>query len=166
MAVNDLVVDVRGQIENIMVSVDGLGEGYNDWEPDLRVDPRLRDCLVKAVQLIRTNPDFGQRFRLPVSSCYRPFLSSLEGHWKRDASDPRGHWSGLAIDIGYRNVLPEGLWRYFEKCMEQAGLKRIHYVKYGEWWHFSDYGTPWKKWRPANQTARLRGEICRQLGII
>lgn len=162
---NEIISEVRDRAEKQFVSIADIARGYGDWEPDLRVDPRLREKLAKLVALCRER--WGGDFVLPISSCYRPFLLYEKGHWLRDASDPRGHWSGLAIDIGYRNVL--GCyedWRFFVKAAKQAGLYRIHLKKYGEWWHFSDWGAPWKRWRPTNDIAKLRGEVCKQIGIL
>ncbi len=152
-------------IETDLVSIADIGAGYNDWEPDLRVDPRLRERLLILSKLCRGR--WGQDFMLPVSSCYRPFLWKEKGHWIGDATDPRGHWSGLAIDMGYRNVLKTYEdWKAFVKFSKKAGLKRIHLRKLGEWWHFSDYGIKYKKWRPVKWIAKLRFKICRKKGIL
>ena len=161
---------IRHDIENVLVSISDIAESYGRWKPDLRVDPRLRERLVKAVELMRADPDFGPGFMLPVSSCYRQFLYFIKGHWWRDARDPRGHYTGLAIDIGYRNVLPERLWFKFEGYMRQVGLHPMHLIAHGEWWHFSRYGkyipNGLSKWRPAEAVQKLRGQVCRALGIL
>jgi len=166
------IKNVREGIESILVSISDIAKTYGRWEPDLRVDPRLRDMLIKLVELCRADPDFGLDFMLPVSSCYRPFHPMGYVYDKKDASDPRGHWTGLAIDIGYRNVLPEHLCAKFVKYAKQAGLRAIHKKRYGEWWHFSRLGKyvannrKLSKWRPAAEVAKLRGKVCRASGII
>jgi hypothetical protein len=170
VSIREDVKQVRVGIEAILVPIDDIAEGYGKWKPDLRVDPRLRDRLVKAAGLIRADADFGADFKLPVSSCYRPFKPNGYDYDIKDATDPRGHWSGLAIDIGYRNVLPERLHKRFVRQMKKAGLFRIHLAGYGEWWHFSRYGkyipSGISKWRPAKNAAKLRGRVCRASGIM
>ncbi|MCP4231254.1 MAG: hypothetical protein GY771_14050 [bacterium] len=164
--VNMQINYVREKVEENTVSIADAAGGYGDWEPDLRVDPRLGERLVKAVELMRADPDFGPGFMLPVSSCYRPLLGDEKGYTIRDARDPRGHWSGLAIDVGYRNVLPEHLWKKFIKYFKQAGLYRIHLQRYKEWWHFSRWGVPYKEWRAERTVHNARGRACRTMGVL
>jgi len=164
------IAEVRRMVEENLVSIADIAEGYGKWQPDLRVDPRLREKLVKLVELCRADPDFGPGFMLPVSSCYRPFNPQGYAYERKDARDPRGHWATLAADIGYQNVLPQWLWSRFVKYARQAGLRTIHKRKYGEWWHFSRSGkyvpNGLSKWRPADDVAKLRGKVCRALGLL
>lgn len=153
-------------VEPILVSIDDIAKSYGKWQPDLRVDPRLRKRLVKLVELCRADPGFGDKFILPVSSCYRPFLQATLDYIIRDATDPRGHWAGLAIDIGYQIKLSRDLWDKFVEYARKAGLIRIHLKRHGEHWHFSGYGIAYQSWRPARAVAKLRWKVCKALGIL
>ena len=169
MSFKEKELEIRNLIEGITVSISDIAEGYGRWQPDLRVDPRLRERLVVLVELCRADPNFGPDFMLPISSCYRPFNPRGYEYERRDTSDPRGHWAALAADVGYQNVLPKYLWKTFLKYVSKAKLKRIHLKKYGEWWHMSDWGRYiFKKsvWRPSQEVAEKRGIVCRALGII
>jgi len=150
---------VREAIEIILVPIDDIAVGIGDFNPDLRVDTRLRERLLAFVNIM--NNKFGS-FKLPVTSCYRPFSPQLGSYHELDAKDPRGHWTGLAIDINYRAVLNNDIDRiFFIKSADKCGLKRIWLVKYDEWWHFSDY-----EWRPDSEVARMRWEVLKEVGLV
>ncbi len=162
----DMIKEIRKGIEQNLVDISGIAEGYGRWKPDLRVDARLNDKLEKLAKLCWNDKSFGADFMLPVSSCYRPFNPQGFEYERRDAKDPRGHWTGLAIDIGYRNVLPKRLWKKFIKYAKKSGLYRIHLVRYGEWWHFSRYGLSHKRWRPVDWISDMRWVVLKKLYIV
>ncbi len=161
----DDIHKIRRAIEGVLVPIGHLIETYGDWNPDCRVDPRLEarlDLLHEKCQ-----KQFGSGFGLPVTSSYREFNPYGNKIDRKDASDGRGHWTGLAIDIGYRNVLgSEADMRAFVLLAKECNLYRIHNTAYGEWWHFSDYGEAYESWRPEDWIAKLRWEIINEAGIV
>jgi hypothetical protein len=165
MEITEKQRELNDLIQSDLVSISTIGEGYGKWQPSLYVDKRLYDRLTQAIFILREA--WGYSYKLPVSSCYR--MANIEGqdYDTRDMMDARGHWSGLAIDLGYQNTLSEERWGFFIVTFSKCGLSRIFRDTYKEWWHFSRYGKYvenhpelWE-WRPSPEAVALRREIIR-----
>ena len=169
--VKDKIKIIRTKIENIIVSIDDIARPVGHFKPDLRCDPRLREKLVKLVELCRD--EFGnENWMLPATSVYRPFNPEGGGYHILDAKDPRGHWSGLSADLNYRLVMKYEDRVKFLRFASQVGLQRIWLKKYGEWWHWSRYGRfvsghpeLWE-WRPEPEVAKMRWQVLKELKLV
>lgn len=128
--------------------------------PDLRAHPILEKALVKWIENLM-GEGLGD-VRLAINSLYRPALGGVgvgEYSYQKydyiDLLDPRGHWAGLAVDIGLKETA-EYLWgkkafaggvvsyrtlgsKYVDilnRTAKGAGLSRV-FLRLGEWWHYS-----------------------------